>query len=267
MKLTQIAAQINLMENDDIKLHQVIDDSWEFKPHSQLGSNPGGLFIGPDGEKHYIKFYKNPKQVESEYAATKIHELMGVRVLDVQIVVCENTEFLEEYGYRSIHKGSLGILSPWNPNLKVLGNQFYQITKPDAEHLGRSYIAAILCENWDIVGLEIDNQVRDEITKELISVDHGGSFNFRARGGAKDYNHDDIKSHKSLRQYSPAKDVFDFVFEKFPEAEANAVARLHLIHHDDIVEIFEDAGFANAAHMADVLMSRVDRLLEHYDAH
>ena len=72
MKLAQISSQINLMENDEIRPHQVIDDSWEFKPHSQLGSNPGGLFIGPDGEKHYIKFYKNPKQVESEYAATKI---------------------------------------------------------------------------------------------------------------------------------------------------------------------------------------------------
>jgi hypothetical protein len=83
----------------------------------------------------------------------------------------------------------------------------------------------------------------------------------------KEYNHHDIKSHKSLRQYSPAKDVFDFVFEKFPEAEANAVARLHLIHHDDVLQIFEDAGFANAGHMADVLMSRVERLLEHYDAH
>ena len=268
MKLTQIKQAITesvITESMDIENHAIIDDSWKFTPHSQLGSNPGGLFIDPQGGKHYIKFYKNPKQVVSEYAATKIHELMGVRVLDIKMVVCENKEFIEEYHYRGIHEGSIGILSPWNANLKVLGNRFYQISKQDADHLGKSYIAAVLCENWDIVGLAVDNQVRDEITKELISVDHGGSFHFRAQGGAKNFDHDDIKTKDSLKKYSPASDVFNYVFEKFPEAEANAVARLHLIHHEDVLAIFEDAGFSNAAHMADVVMSRVDSLLEHYD--
>ncbi len=253
-----------VLESHDIENHTEITNEWKYEPHSQLGSNPGGLFIDPNGEKHYIKFYKNPKQVESEYAATMVHKLMGVRVLDIKIVICENDEFVGDYSFRGIHKGSLGILSPWNPNLKVLGSRFYQINEQDAEHLGRSYIAAVLCENWDIVGLEIDNQVRDSVTKELISVDHGGSFHFRAQGGAKNFDHDDIASHKTLRKYSPARDVFDYVFEKFPEAEHNAVARLHMIHHEDLVSIFEEAGFANAGHMADVVMSRVERLLEHY---
>lgn len=267
MKLSQIKLPQQIVESYEVKNHEIIDDKWSFEPHSQLGSNPGGIFSDPTGEKHYIKFYKNPKQVISEYAATKIHELMGVKVLDVKMVVCENKQFIDEYEYRGIHEGSIGILSPWNPNLKILGNRFYQISKQDADHLGKSYIAAVLCENWDIVGLNVDNQVRDEITKELISVDHGGSFHFRAQGGPKDFAHDDIKTKDSLKKFSPAADVFSYVFEKFPEAETNAIARLHLIHHEDVQNIFEDAGFPNAAHMADVVMSRVEKLLDHYQAH
>ena len=263
-QLTEQAVTKQISESKEIENHTEITNEWKYEPHSQLGSNPGGLFIDPNGKKHYIKFYKNPKQVESEYAATMVHKLMGVRVLDIKIVICENDEFVEDYSFRGIHKGSLGILSPWNSGLKVLGDRFYQINKQDAEHLGRSYIAAILCENWDIIGLEIDNQVRDTATKELISVDHGGSFHFRAQGGAKNFEHDDIASHKTLRQFEPASNVFNYVFEKFPEAEHNAVAMLHMIHHEDLVTIFREAGFANAGHMADVVMSRVERLLEHY---
>lgn len=278
MKLTHIHKTATVLENKEVQTpvfeaadeqhnHVIVDDGWQYKPNSQLGSNPGGLFIDPTGNKHYIKFYRNAKQVASEYAATKIHELMGVRVMDVKMAVCENQEFVDDFGHRGIHMGSIGIISEWNPNLKVLGNRFYQINQQDANHLGRSYMAAILCENWDIIGLEVDNQVRDEVTKELISVDHGRSFKFRAQGGEKDFNHGDIKTKDSLKKFSPASDVFNFVFTKFPEAEHNAIARLHTIHHQELVDIFEDAGFHDAAHMADNVMSRVDALLEHYDQH
>lgn len=267
MKLSQI---------DRFKLHEQVEgtnryepvtvtDEWTFKPHSQLGSNPGAIFTDPSGTVHYIKFYRNPKQVESEYAGTKIHEMMGVRVLPIQIAELHNSKFEDYYHGRGIHEGSIGIMSPWNTNLKILGNGFYEINEVDAEHLGKSYIAAVLCENWDIVGMGVDNQVRDTKEGHLISVDHGGSFEFRAQGGGKSFEHSDIKSHQTLRKYSPASDVFDHVFSTFPEAEHAAVAKLHTLNLGKITNVFVAAGFSNASHMAEIVMSRVHMLLEHYD--
>lgn len=266
MKLSQICNFRLAEQVEGAKRYEPIKvtDQWTFKPHSQLGSNPGGIFTDPDEGVHYIKFYRKAKQVESEYAGTKLHELMGVKVLPIQIAELHNTEFIDYYHGRGIVDGSIGIMSPWNPQLKILGNRFYEITESDADHLGKSYVAAILCENWDIVGMEVDNQVRDAATGDLISVDHGGSFEFRAQGGSKSFEHDDIKTHKTLRQYSPASDVFDHVFNKFPEAELAAIAKLHTLTMRNVKGVFEAAGFANAQHMADVVFSRVKLLLEHY---
>ena len=260
MKLQAIHAKL-FESKVELSPHVVIDNSWTFKPHTQMGSNKGGIFIDPNGKEFYIKFYRNPLQVESEFAATKVHELMGVRVLEINIAVNQHDEFTD---FSHIQKGKIGILSEFNPNLQILGRRYNQITKSDAEHLGKSYVAAILCENWDIIGLDVDNQVRDVAKGDLYSIDHGGSFEFRAQGGDKAFNAHDIKSQKSLRQYSPAKDVFDHVFTKFPEAETTAITNLKSIKLPMVTKIFQTAGFSNPSRFAKIIMTRVHRLLEHY---
>lgn len=243
----------------------VIDDSWGYHQNSQLGSNPGGLFDNQKtGKKVYFKTYKNHKQIAAEYASAKIHELMGVKILPITIAKITNSSFLGEHS--DVHPGNFGIASEWNPNLQVLSHNFYQIDEDDANHLGKSYIAAILCENWDVIGLAVDNQLRDVATKELISVDHGGSFHFRAMGGDKDYNHGDIATKETLRQYGAAADVFNFVFEKFPKAETSGLQHLMRIRHGDVQKIFNDAGYPNAAEMTNIVMSRAALLLEHYSS-
>lgn len=260
MKIQNIRTRL---DEAQVVRHTVIDDTWTYEPHSQLGSNPGGIFT-KGNNKYYVKCYKKVKQTQSEYAGTKIHALMGVKVLPIEMIEMQNKEFIEAHSGFGIKAGMLGIMSPWNPNLRVLGSRYYQISAPDAEHLGRSYIAAILCENWDIIGLVVDNQVRDSVTKELISVDHGGSFEFRAQGGDKQFNHGDINTHRTLRQYSPAKDVFSHVFSKFPDAETNAVRKLHSIRRSAVLNVFKEAGLVAANQLTDIVMSRVKALLEHY---
>lgn len=239
-----------------------IDDTWTYHEHSQLGSNPGGLFESQKGEKVYFKTYTNHKQIAAEYAAAKIHELMGVKTLPISICRITNAAFIEEHD--GVHPGNLGIVSEWNPNLQVLSHRFYEINEEDANHLGKSYLAAILCENWDIIGLAVDNQLRDTATNELISVDHGGSFHFRAMGGSKDFAHGDVATKQSLRQRGAAAEVFNFVFEKFPTAETSGLQHLMKLKHTDVQKIFEDAGYQNAAEMANIVMSRAAILLEHY---
>lgn len=260
MKLQALHAK--LFENKvELTPHIIIDNSWSFQKHTQMGSNKGGIFTNPEGKEYYIKFYRNPLQVESEFAATKVHELMGVRVLEINIAVNQHDEFSE---YCHLPKGKIGILSEFNPNLQILGRRYNQISKADAHHLGKSYVAAILCENWDVIGLDVDNQVRDSEEGHLISIDHGGSFKFRAQGGDKAFDQHNIKTKDSLRQYSPAKDVFNYVFSKFPEAETAAVSALKTIKSTDVVRIFKTAGFHNPSSFAKVIMTRVHRLLEHY---
>lgn len=260
MKLEKIHAK--LFENKvALEPHIVIDNSWKFQKHTQMGSNKGGIFTDQQGKEFYIKFYRNPLQVESEFAATKVHELMGVKVLPINIAVNQNDEFTK---YSGMSKGKIGIMSKFNPNLQILGRRFHEISATDADHLGKSYVAAILCENWDVIGLDVDNQVRDMASKELYSIDHGGSLNFRAQGGDKAFDEHNIKTKDSLRQYSPAKDVFDFVFEKFPEAESSAIRSLKNIQTGQVLDIFKVAGFTNAGKFTRTIMTRVHRLLEHY---
>ena len=130
------------------------------------GSNPGGFYIGSDGQKRYVKFYKNPSQGKSEHLANNIYKDLGIGSPISHLFDSDGKEAFAS----DIIEGKLLNETPLTPQLakKILGG----------------FAADVLTSNWDVVGLEHDNILVDKAGNPY-RIDNGGTFTFRAMGGAK----------------------------------------------------------------------------------
>lgn len=220
-------------------------DNWQATPNTRYGSNEGGIHIDADGNKHYAKFYKNPEQARTEYAATKLHKLFGVKTLDADLVT---------------RHGKLGISTKWNKNVEVEHPYFYH--GMDDKHQGqlaKMYHAAVILNNRDIVGMEHDNIVHDKKTGDLISIDHGGSMNFRAMGGHKEFG-DDIPEKESLLHYQPSAEVFKANLTK--ENLSKSLDHIKKVKDDDIRKIMKSSGLPNHEELANTIINRKNNLIQ-----
>lgn len=220
--------------------------------NTQYGSNPGGVYHDSEtGDKHYIKFYKNPDQGKVEALTSKIYNHMGIKTLNP-----ENTTI----------DGKDAVMTKWNDSVKTMRPKEYDsLSSKQADQVGRMYHGAILTKNWDIVGLEHDNIVKHKDTDELHSIDHGGAFHFRAQGGPKDYT-PDISEHKSLRDNGQASGhVFSSAFKQHPKAELNGLEAVKKMDDKHIHGLFKDSGLDNWEHLHSTFMKRKEALLNHYN--
>lgn len=125
------------------------------------------------------------------------------------------------------------------------------------------YHGATLTKNWDIVGLVHDNVMRGA-NNSLVSVDQGGTFNFRAQGGHKDYG-DDVAEHQSLLNPDNASGhVFLSVKSRFPEAEKGAIESVRNLDMGKVKDEFEKSGISNWKDLHSAFVSRRDALLKKY---
>lgn len=202
------------------------------RPNTRLGSNPGGIHDDDKGGTHYVKHYHNTDQAKSESLASKIYEHMGAKTVKPEV--------------KRVN-GRHATVSKWNEHLKGMHkSEFEHLSTAQAHDIGRKYHAAILTKNWDAVGQEHDNIMKHKHTGELHTVDTGGSFNFRAMGGHKDYG-PDIEEHSSLRNMhgSAASHVFNHVFRHHPTAEAAGVKAVRHMDMDHVHSLFKDSGLHN----------------------
>lgn len=219
------------------------------KPGTQYGSNPGGVMRDPStGHDHYVKFYGNPEQARSEYAATKVYEAVGANTLKPRLVR---------------YKGQLGIAAKWQ-DMKHLGPEGYHqgehenYSAQDQHEIARHFHAAVLTKNWDTVGMEHDNLMKSSDGK-LTTVDAGGSFKFRAMGGHKDYG-DDIAEHHTLRSgmNEQSKAAFGGLTHEHLAAHKEY---LQSLTHDSVHQIFKEAGVNSPEEHTANLLSRRDKLV------
>jgi hypothetical protein len=219
----------------------------------QLGSNPGGVHVDTEtGEKHYVKYYRNPEQAKSEALAARIHEHMGIHTLKPK--------------YQKID-GKHAVVTKWNDHLeKMHPHHFENLTHSQQHDIGKMYHAAVLTKNWDIVGLGHDNIERDKHTGHLHSVDAGGTFNFRAQGGHKDYGPDVDEKHSLLHRPGEASShVFSHVFKHNPEAKK---AGLHAVKNMDmhhVEKLFKNSGLHNHEELLHNFKERRKKLLDDRD--
>lgn len=211
--------------------HAMITESTMTQVGHQLGSNEGGIHEDENGNKHYVKFYQNPDQGKVEALAGKIYDHMGIHTVNPES--------------RQVN-GRDAVVARWNPHLvQMHHSEFKSLDTRQAEQIGRMFHAAVLTKNWDMVGLVHDNIVKHRETGDLYSVDHGGAFHFRARGGPKDYG-PDIGEHHSLRHNDQASgDVFHHVLSNHPTAyEAGRKAVLDM-DMDHVHGLFKSSGLHN----------------------
>ena len=222
------------------------------KDGPQLGSNEGGVYKDSiTNKKYYVKHYKNSDQAKVEALTGKIYKHMGIHTIDPQ--------------YREIN-GKPSISTEWNDKLSsVKPKEFEKLNSQQAEHIAKMYHGAILTKNWDIVGLEHDNIMKHKDHGHMISVDHGGSFHFRARGSHKDYG-DDINEKETLKNNKDASGhVFSTVLNQHPDAEKKSLDNVKRIDDNHIHGLFKHSGLNNWQELHDNFKKRKYKLLNSYE--
>lgn len=237
-------------------LADIIGEVFIPKPGTQKGSNPGGIHHDSEtGEKHYVKYYGNGEQAKTEALTAKIYHHMGIHTLQPEH---------HEIG------GQHAVATKWNEHLKPMKPHEFESLKPHQQkQIGKMYHAAVLTKNWDVVGLEHDNIVQHKHTGDLYSVDQGGSFHFRARGGPKEYG-PDIGEHHSLRHTPPggygnaSAHVFSTVFKQNPKVEMHGLEAVKKIDDNHIHHLFKTSGLKNWKELHSNFQARKQKLLDHY---
>lgn len=225
------------------------DASKWIKVGSQKGSNPGGTYRDEENNHHYVKTYDNDQQARTEHVTNQIYRHLGINTPKTQLVH---------------QNGKIALASEYNSSLNRMDpDEFHQTNIHQARQLARMYHGATLTNNYDIVGLEHDNILKDH-QGNLHSIDQGGSMHFRAQGKPKDFGHD-IELHKSLRnpQYIAGK-VFAPTFMKYPSVESDTIHSLNSLKPEHVHKMFADAGVHNGQQHAETILARKKKILDHY---
>ena len=143
-------------------------DSGDFKQVGpQSGSNPGGLYEASDGARYYVKTPQTEDHARNEILTAKLYELgKGFRTPDVG---------------PATRKGKVSVYSRIIPDLE---QDEHGLKEGDVPGVGRGVGFDAWLANWDVVGLEYDNLLRDE-EGDAVRVDTGGGLRYRAMGKPK----------------------------------------------------------------------------------
>ena len=228
------------------------------KVSGQKGSNPGGTY--KDTEKnteHYIKHPDNADQAKTEVLSSKLHELMGIHTLKPKLV--------------NVERNKTSVSTEFNHNLEpVTSKHIPHLTHEHHKQLGKIYAAGVLTKNWDAMGTGIEhgqgNVSLDKKKGHLVSTDQGGSFNFRAQGGHKDYGHD-IAEKDSLRNPSMSEGAkfFNKAMEH-PGVKQHVVDSLKNMHPDKVHEAFKSSGLSNWEELHNNFKQRHKKMLDNLES-
>lgn len=144
---------------------------WE-KVGAQAGSNPGGTYKDPTGQKWYVK-YMDESHAINENMANQIYRELGIEVPDTMVFKNKN--------------GDIGIVSKIDTHTREIGSKtsFNNLTTAQKKTLRDGYAADAFLANWDVGGMTYDNIMLNTKTGKIVRIDNGGALSFRAQGGAK----------------------------------------------------------------------------------
>ncbi|MBF0350897.1 MAG: NUDIX domain-containing protein [SAR324 cluster bacterium] len=245
--------------NDYIERYHLAD-SLEFVPGSQGGSNPGGKFINKyTGKVYYGKFYANTMQAKSEILAQNIASAFGLEAPKSRIISVMPPPGL-------IHNAGTGrrmlLLTDYEEGLTSIDLRGKKTWNQNNE-LAKHHIVAGLVENWDVVGLSMDNLLQNKDGKFIV-IDSGGSFRFRAQGGPKAYGPDpsafDTLLNLSMNHQSAS--VFGPVFNEFTKKNAKQyVNQLTKLTDTKLKALCKEAGFGTDTELINNLIARKHKLI------
>lgn len=197
------------------------DKKWDLtKVSGQLGSNEGGWYEKPNGERFYVKFYENPSQGQAEFVANAVYTKLGIKAVRSEIIQLDGRE---------------AIASPAVPEATSASRE----AQGGSEDVQKGFVADAFLANWDVVGLVYDNIVQGK--DGFYRIDNGGSLIFRAQGGDKAYSPDSIPELQSMRV--PGRPTGE-VFAGITEDEIGKQARelVSKLSPEDIRAIVDESG-------------------------
>ena len=224
---------------------------------SQMGSNPGGVYRDSEtSEEHYIKHPYDTEHAKTEVLSSRIHELMGLKTLNPKLI--------------SMKAGTNSISTVMNKDMELV-NKSHMNNFTDEHHkdIGTLYAAGVLTKNWDALGSGIEygqgNLGIDKKKGNLISFDHGGSFNYRAMGGKKDYNID-IGEKDTLKDESISEGakIFNNSLNR-PFVKKHVHQVLRNLDLKKVKGLFKDSGLNNWEELHSNFKERHKQLLKHYE--
>lgn len=127
------------------------------------GTVPGGIYRDKQQRLWMVKFPQTNLHAANEVLAARLYEEAGVRVPTLALVDCGNEK--------------RAVASLWN--------QSYRPSRLSRKLIGLmdGFVIDAWLANWDVVGQDFDNIMRDG--DYAVRVDLGGSLMFRAQGGNK----------------------------------------------------------------------------------
>lgn len=190
------------------------------KTGPQLGSNEGGWYENPAGERFYVKFYDNPNQARAEFVANAIYQKLGIKSANSEIIELDGREAVASWAVLGVKAASVAD----------------QAASADVRG---GFVADAFLANWDVVGLEYDNIVQNQ--DGFYRIDNGGSLIFRAQNGKKSYSPNSIPELKTMLspEYPAGR-----VFAGMTEVEIGKQARelLEKLTAEDIKTIVDQSG-------------------------
>ena len=224
----------------------------------QGGSNLGGTFTHQrSGVEYYIKTPPSEQAARVEVLSAKLYQMAGVKVADVDLI-----QVTGNIGTTNA-AGRLGIASRIE---KVSDLEASQMPKVSGAKDG--FAADAWLANHDVIG---NGGAKELNLKKLadgtaIRVDTGGTLFYRAQGGRKVFDGNDVPELDSLRTFpnNPnARTVFGDVSE---DQIVAGVARIVAISDDDIRRVVAETMGDAAEDLAEVLIGRKRFLEQKYKA-
>lgn len=226
----------------------------------QKGSQLGGTFQAPNGEKFYVKVSKSEDHARNEVLANSLYRALGVNTPTTELVTIDGQHFPGK-------EGKLGTQS------RILNgtHNLPQMLKDPAykKELYENFAVDAWLANWDVIGLGFDNIITTFDGKPA-RLDQGGTLLYRAQGAPKgDAFGDKVTEIDTLR--NPSKNSASaLAFKDITDDDIRkGVAKIEKLKPDDIDELVHKAGFTGKK--ADLLSSKLQArradLISRYGSH
>ena len=223
----------------------------------QGGTNLGGEFINNrTGTRYYVKAPESEVAAKVEVLSSKLYQMAGVRVADIDLLPITG----DIGGVSAV--GRLGIAS-----------RMETVTDLDTGSMAKlagakdGFVADAWLANWDVIGNGSPKKLNLKKLKDgsAMRIDTGGTLFFRAQGGRKAFDANDVPELDSLRDRrlnANGADVFGDINE---DQIVAGVARIVAIADDDIRRIVRETMADDADDLAEILIGRKNFLAAKYE--
>jgi ADP-ribose pyrophosphatase YjhB (NUDIX family) len=212
----------------------------------QMGSNPGGVYQAPDGQKYYFKKQKSDDHARNELLAAALFQKAGGRTFQYHPIADDD-----------------------DPDKLNTATRMQELAKDNIDQLDaeerkaaqQDFALHAWLANWDAAGLGGDNIGVDE-HGNVIPLDFGGSLLYRAQGSPKGGAFNDKASEwDTLRDPGMNPDSADLYGDMTDADLRRSAERLQGISDGDIRDLVAQWGPRNAKGLAERLIARKKNIL------